>query len=194
MVARCSSIAAANSSGPPTLITEPVAAILAAIEPSAAASLKSAAIFCLERLRHGLEPDQAVQAFEDQRRIALLDGGRNTRHERRALLVVERDQLDPVGAPLRLHDRKRRHHHLDAALREVGGRHVDVTVGDLRDIQLLVMGVGPERELGQAGHQAGIELAGIGACGLGELADGVVGRASSPMRRPGWCSMSVRSD
>ena len=42
--------------------------------------------------------------------------------------------------------------------------------------EFLVMGVGPEGKLGEARHQAGIELARIGARRLGELADGVVGR------------------
>ncbi len=77
---------------------------------------------------------------------------------------------------LRLHDRQRRHHHLDAPLCEVGGREIDIAVGDLLNIELLMIGVGPERKLGDARHQAGIELARIGARRLGKLADCVEGR------------------
>jgi hypothetical protein len=131
-------------------------------------------VLCI--VRQGLDSDQADETFHLQRGIAGFPRGWDVRCGGCACLVVHRDQPDPAGLHLRLHDRKRRHHHLDAAFAEIGGRHIDVAIGHLGDVQLFGVGVAPERELGDAGHETGVELAWVGARGLGEFLHRLVRR------------------
>jgi len=132
-----------------------VAANLEAIEPSAADS-EIGRDALLELLRHVFRPI-SHEDFEDQGRVAS-PRGRNAGYKRRTHLVVSAISLIRSARHV-LHDRKRRHDHLDAALRKIRGRKVDVAVGNLRDVQVFVMGIGPEVNSVQARATPRVEFA-----------------------------------
>src|SRR3981081_3590910 len=104
----------------------------------------------LELLRHRLDPKQPRHALNFEGRVALLTSGRDLGGRLHAVLVGHGNELYAVGAPLRLHDGKRRHHDLNAAFTQVNRGQIDVAVWYLGDLQLFVVLIAPERELGDA--------------------------------------------
>ena len=113
---------AANSAPVPGLTTCPVAVSRDATVGSATASLTSAAMRSRTACRHVARAEQADEAVEGQLGKARLRHRRRIRLGRRALAVGDRDQLDPAGLDVRLHDRERADIGLDAAFAEIGDR------------------------------------------------------------------------
>src|SRR3982074_1290350 len=104
--------------------------------------------FFLELLRHRLDAEQPRHALNFEGRVALLTSGRDLGGRLHAVLVGHGDQLYAAGPPLRLHNGKRRHHDLNAAFAQVNRGQIYVAVRYLGDLQLFVVLIAPERDLG----------------------------------------------